>query len=316
MQTGKAVAKATIYNNVLELVGNTPLVRLQRLPEPGSAEVLVKLESYNPGWSVKDRIALAMVEAAEESGALQPGGTIIEPTSGNTGIGLAMVAAVKGYRCILTMPESMTLERRFAVESLGAEIVLTPAADGMNGAVAKAKEILEQTPNAYMPQQFENPANPEIHRKTTAREIIDATGGKLDAFVAGIGTGGTITGVGEILRQEVSGIQIVAVEPTGSPLLSTGQAGKHAIQGIGANFVPAVLNREVYDRIITVADDDAFRTARRLGKEEGISVGISSGAACYAALQVARELSKSKRVVVILPDLGDRYASLAERFRV
>lgn len=316
MLTGKALGTQTILKNVLELVGNTPLVRLNRLPAPGSAEVLAKLESYNPAWSVKDRIALAMIEDAEERGVLKPGGIIIEPTSGNTGIGLAMVAAVKGYRCILTMPESMTLERRFAVESFGAEIVLTPASEGMSGAVNKARELLESTPGAFMPQQFENPANPEIHRRATAREIIAATEGKLDAFVAGIGTGGTLTGVGEVLRREGIPAKIIAVEPEASPLLSEGTVGRHMIQGIGANFVPAVLNREVIDRIITVPDNDAFRTSRQLAQKEGLFVGVSSGAACFAALQVAKELGEGKRVVVVLPDLGDRYASLAEYFRV
>jgi cysteine synthase len=316
MTTGKAATNAVIYDSILDLIGNTPMVRLHRLPGDNSAEILAKLEAYNPGWSVKDRIALAMIEAAEKSGALKPGGVIIEPTSGNTGIGLAMVAAVKGYRCILAMPDSMTLERRFAVESFGAEIVLTPAAEGMNGAVNKAKELLAQTPGAFMPQQFENPANPEVHRRTTAREIIAATGGKLDAFVAGIGTGGTLTGVGEVLRQEGIKAQIVAVEPASSPLLSKGEAGKHMIQGIGANFVPGVLNRDIIDRIIPVADEDAFRTARKLATTEGIFCGISAGAACFAALQVAKELGKGKRVVVILPDLGERYASLVEKFRV
>jgi cysteine synthase len=305
-----------IADNVLELIGNTPLVRLHRLPEAGSAEVLVKLESFNPGWSIKDRIALSMVEAAEAAGQLKPGGTIVEPTSGNTGIGLAMVAAVKGYRCILTMPESMSVERRFAVESFGAEIVLTPAAEGMAGAVNKAKEILAQTPGAFLPNQFENPANPEIHRQTTAKEILAAMEGKLDAFVAGIGTGGTITGVGEVLRRELPEIMIVAVEPAGSPLLSEGTAGRHMIQGIGANFVPAILNREVYNRIITVKDDEAFHTARLLAQKEGLFVGISAGANCFAALQVAKELGAGKRVVVVLPDLGDRYASMAAQFRV
>jgi cysteine synthase A len=315
MLTGIAAGKPTIINNVLELVYNTPLVRLNRLPKTDSAEVLAKLESYNPGWSVKDRIALAMIEDAEQKGLLKPGGVIVEPTSGNTGIGLAMVAAVKGYRCILAMPESMSLERRFAVESFGAEIVLTPAADGMRGAVEKANEILANTPGAYMPQQFENPANPEIHRRTTAREIIAATEGKLDAFVAGIGTGGTLTGVGEVLRKEVPAAKIIAVEPVNSPLLTQGKAGPHKIQGIGANFIPAILNREIIDRIIDVADEDAFHTARLLAQQEGIFVGISAGAACYAALQVAQELGKGKRVVVVLPDLGDRYASLAQHFK-
>jgi len=316
MLTGDAVCKQTIFDNVLQLVGNTPLVRLNRLPQPGWAEVAAKLESYNPGWSVKDRIAVAMIEEAEEKGLLKPGGVIVEPTSGNTGIGLAMVAAVKGYRCILTMPESMTTERRFAVESFGAEIALTPATEGMNGAVKKAQEILANTPGAFMPQQFENPANPEIHRRTTAREILAATEGKLDAFVAGIGTGGTVTGVGEALKKEVPEALVVGVEPEASPLLTEGVAGRHMIQGIGANFVPEVLNREVIDRIITVADNDAFRTSRLLAKKEGLFVGVSAGAACFAALQIAKELGEGKRVVVLLPDLGDRYASLAEYFKV
>jgi cysteine synthase A len=305
-----------ILDSVLQLVGNTPLVRLNRLPQSGWAEVLAKLEAFNPAWSVKDRIALSMVEDAEKKGLLKPGSVIIEPTSGNTGIGLAMVAAVKGYRCLLTMPESMSLERRFAVESFGAEIVLTPAAEGMNGAVKKAQEILENTPGAFMPQQFENPANPETHRLTTAREILSATEGKLDAFVAGIGTGGTLTGVGEVLRKEAPNAIVVAVEPAASPLLSKGTAGPHKIQGIGANFVPAVLKREVIDRIITVEEKDAFRTARQLARQEGLFVGVSAGAACFAALQVAKELGSGKRVVVILPDLGDRYASMAEHFRM
>ncbi len=315
MSTTKAPCARTIANNVLELIGNTPLIRLNRLPAAEDAEVLAKLEAANPAGSVKDRIALAMIETAEEQGLLQPGGVIIEPTSGNTGIGLAMVAAVKGYRCILTMPESMTEERRFAVESFGAEIVLTPASEGMSGAVAKAQEILADTPGAFMPQQFENPANPEIHRRATAQEILAATGGRLDAFVGGVGTGGTITGVGEALRKEAPGILVVAVEPAASPLLSEGTAGRHMIQGIGANFVPPVLNRNIIDRIIAVADHDAYHTARLLARKEGLFVGPSSGAACFAALQVAKQLGAGKRVVVILPDLGERYGTLAPYFK-
>ncbi len=303
-----------VANSVLDLIGNTPLVRLARLTPTGAAEVLGKLEFFNPASSVKDRIALSMIEAAEEQGLLQPGGIIVEPTSGNTGIGLAMVAAVKGYRTVLVMPDDMTAERSFVLRNLGAELLLTPAAEGMAGAVRAAEIFVKKTRGAFMPQQFENPANPGIHRQTTAREILRATRGRLDAFVAGIGTGGTITGVAEVLKQELPRVLIVGVEPASSPILTEGRAGRHMIQGIGANFVPGVLNREAIDRILPVADNDAFRTARGLAQKEGLFVGVSAGAATFAALQIAEELGPRKRVVVILPDTGERYSSLEPYF--
>jgi len=297
-----------ICNNILETIGHTPLVRLNRLPGHGNAEVLVKLESFNPMRSVKDRIGFSMLDAAEREGKISPGKTtIVEPTSGNTGIGLAMTAAAKGYRIILTMPDSMTVERTRVLRALGAEIVLTPDALGMQGAIEKAEEILSRTPDGFMPQQFNNPANPAIHRRTTALEIIEDTDGWVDAFVAGVGTGGTITGVGEVLKERLRNVMIVAVEPKDSPVLSGGHPAPHPIQGIGAGFVPRVLNTEIIDRIIPVAYDDAKRTARRLAREEGILCGISSGAICWAALQIARELSGGRRVVAVLPDLGERY---------
>ena len=295
--------------NILELVGDTPIVRLNRMPEAGSATIWAKLESFNPLSSVKDRICLAMVEAAERGGLLKPGMTIVEPTSGNTGIGLAMVAAVKGYRLILTMPDTMSLERRKLLKALGADLVLTPGSEGMRGAIRKAEELVASSKEYYMPQQFKNPANPEVHRQTTALEILEQTAGKVDAFVGGVGTGGTITGVGEVLKEKNPAVQIVAVEPASSAVLSGGQPGPHRIQGIGAGFVPQVFNRSVVDRIITVPDDRAAETARRLAKEEGILAGISSGAAAFAALQVAKELGTGKDVVVLLPDTGERYLS-------
>jgi cysteine synthase A len=294
-------------DNILELVGQTPVVRLNRLPLPGSAVVWAKLERANPGGSVKDRIATSMIEAAEQSGALKPGDIIIEPTSGNTGIGLAMVAAVKGYRCILVMPDTLSMERRTLFKAYGAELVLTPGAEGMNGAIAKAEELVRQH-RGFMPQQFKNPANPEIHRRTTAVEVLGQVG-YLDAFVAGVGTGGTITGVGQVLRAVLPGIQIIAVEPANSPVLSGGPAGKHKIQGIGAGFVPDVMDTGLLDRIIRVADEDAAETARRLARQEGILAGISSGAAVWAAVEVARELGEDKVVVTVLPDTGERYLS-------
>jgi cysteine synthase len=306
-----ANSPSLIIDNVLDLVGNTPLVRLNRIPGAGSAEILGKMESLNPSGSVKDRIACSMIEAAERDGRISPGATIVEPTSGNTGIGLAMVAAVKGYRLILTMPESMSVERRKLLVRYGAEIVLTPASEGMNGAVSAANELLAQHPDYFMPQQFNNPANPEIHRTTTARELLHATGGRIDAFVAGIGTGGTITGVGEVLRERNPETLIVAVEPLRSPVLRGGPAGSHAIQGIGANFVPAVLNQAVYQELIDVADDDALEMSRRLAREEGLLVGISSGANVFAAAKIARRLGSGKRVVTMLPDTGERYLSTA-----
>lgn len=292
---------------ILDLVGDTPLVRLNRLPADGSAEVWAKLERFNPGGSVKDRIAKAMIEAAEQSGLLKPGDVIVEPTSGNTGIGLAMVAAVKGYRMILVMPDTLSVERRALLKAYGAELVLTPGAEGIKGAIAKAEELLRKY-HGFMPQQFKNPSNPEIHRRTTAAEIL-AQVGHLDAFVAGVGTGGTLTGVGEILKDTLPGVHVVAVEPAGSPVLSGGSPGKHKIQGIGAGFVPDVLNTRIIDEIVRVKDGNASETARRLAREEGILCGISSGAAAWAAIQVAERLGEGKRVVTLLPDTGERYLS-------
>ena len=293
---------------ILDLIGNTPMVKLSRVVKDGDAEVWAKLESFNPGGSVKDRPALAMIEDAEKKGKLKKGMTIVEPTSGNTGIGLAMVAAVKGYRIILTMPESMTVERRRLLEARGAELVLTPAEKGMKGAIAKADEIVASGREYFKPDQFGNPANPRTHRRTTAKEIIAFMGArKIDAFVAGVGTGGTITGVGEALRKKFKDITIFAVEPAASPVLSGGQPGPHVIQGIGAGFVPAILNTGVYDGILKVENADAADLARRLAREEGLLVGISSGAACWAALQVARQFCKGARVVVVFPDVGERY---------
>ncbi len=303
-----------IANNVTELIGDTPLVRLNRIVKAEASQILAKLEYFNPGGSLKDRICLSMIEDAEKRGLLKEGATIIEPTSGNTGIGLAMIAAVKGYKCILTMPEAMSLERIYILKSYGAHVVLTPAAEGMNGAIKKAEEILRKTPNGFMPQQFKNQANPEIHRKTTAIEIWEATKGNLDAFVAGVGTGGTITGVGEILKKHNPDIRIVAIEPKNSPVLSGGKAGAHKIQGIGAGFIPEILNREIIDSIIQVADEDAFRTAKLLAKEEGLFVGISSGAAVWAAIRVAEDLGKGRTVVTVLPDTGERYFSVHQYF--
>jgi cysteine synthase A len=284
------------------------MLKLNRLADEGSAEVWVKLEGFNPGGSVKDRPALAMIEDAEKKGKLKKGMKIVEPTSGNTGIGLAMVAAVKGYSVILTMPESMSIERRRLLEAYGAELVLTPADKGMKGAIAKADEILASGKEYFKPDQFGNPANPRIHRRTTAKEIIAAMGAKkIDAFVAGVGTGGTITGVGEVLRKKYKNLLVCAVEPASSPVLSGGQPGRHTIQGIGAGFVPAILNTEVYDEVIQVTNDQAADTAKRLAQEEGLLVGISSGAACWAAFQIAERLGKHKRVVTVFPDVGERY---------
>jgi len=298
-----------IADSVLDVIGNTPLVRLHRVVPEGSAEVLAKLESLNPAGSVKDRIALSMIEDAEARGELQPGATIVEPTSGNTGIGLAMVAAVKGYRLILTMPEDMSVERRKLLSRFGAELVLTPAIEGMSGAVFAAQELVEKH-GYFMAQQFNNPANPEVHRRTTALEVLKATEGNIDAFVAGVGTGGTITGVGEVLKQHNPQVLVVAVEPARSPVLAGGKPGLTGIQGIGASFVPSVLNREVYDELIAVTDEDANAMTLRLTKEEGLLVGISAGANVFAALQVAAKLGAGKRVVTVLPDTGERYLSV------
>ncbi|WP_406676545.1 cysteine synthase A [Moorella sp. ACPs] len=300
--------------DITQLIGRTPVVSLQRLVENGAA-VYVKLEYFNPGSSVKDRIALSMIEAAEAEGKLKPGATIVEPTSGNTGIGLAMIAAVRGYRLIIVMPETMSIERRKLLAAYGAEFILTPGQLGMKGAVDKALELVRENPDYFMPQQFENPANPDVHRRTTAREILEQMGKDLDAFVAGVGTGGTITGVGEVLKQEIPGIKIIAVEPAASPVLSGGRPGPHKIQGIGAGFIPQVLRREVIDEVVTVSNEDALMTARRLARMEGLLVGISSGAAVYAALQVARRLGKGKKVLAIAPDTGERYLS-TELFKI
>ena len=302
-----------IANNVTDLIGNTPLIRLNRLTQGAQAEVVAKLESFNPAHSVKDRIGAAMIEAAEKSGALTKDKIIVEPTSGNTGIALAMVAAAKGYHCILTMPETFSKERRMLLRAYGAELILTPGPDGMGGAIKKAEELAASDPKKYfMPQQFNNPDNPEIHRKTTAEEIWRDTDGKVDFLVAGIGTGGTITGAGEVLKSRKPSLKVVAVEPDASPVLSGGVKGPHKLQGIGAGFVPAVLNTKIYDEIIRVKDEDALETARRMAKEEGLLVGISSGAAAWAALQVAaRKENAGKLIVVIIPDFGERYLSTA-----
>ncbi len=299
-----------IADTVLDLVGRTPMVRLNRVVQPGWAEVVAKVESLNPAGSIKDRIALSMIEAAERDGRLKPGGTIVEPTSGNTGIGLAMVAAVKGYNLIVTMPEDMSLARRDLLARYGAKVVLTPAIEGMTGAVYAAQELVNTHPDYFMPQQFENPANPEAHRRTTAQEILEATGGRIDAFVAGVGTGGTITGVGEVLKERNPEVLVVAVEPARSPVLQGGRAGITAIQGIGAGFAPGVLNRDVYDEVMSVGDEESIEMSRRLNREEGLLVGISSGANVVASLKIARRLGEGKRVVTVLPDTGERYLTM------
>jgi cysteine synthase len=297
-----------VANSITELIGQTPVVKLNRLVDENSADVYLKLEFMNPGSSVKDRIALSMIEAAEKKGVLKPGDTIIEPTSGNTGIGLAMIAAAKGLKAILVMPDTMSLERRNLLRAYGAELVLTPGSEGMGGAIRKAEELAKKH-GYFMPQQFKNEANPEIHRLTTGKEIVEQMGDQLDAFVAGVGTGGTITGAGEVLKKHYPNIKIYAVEPADSPVLSGGKPGPHKIQGIGAGFVPDILDTEIYDEVITVKNEEAFEYARRAAREEGILGGISSGAAIYAALQVAQKLGKGKKVLAIIPSNGERYLS-------
>lgn len=298
-----------VAKNVGELIGQTPVVKLNRIVDEQFAEVYAKVESFNPGSSVKDRIALSMIDAAEAAGLLKPGSVIVEPTSGNTGIGLAMVAAARGYRLILVMPETMSMERRNLLKAYGAELVLTPGADGMKGAIKKAEEIVAENPTYFIPQQFNNPANPQIHRETTAQELLTQFPDGIDAFVAGVGTGGTITGVGQVLKEKFPQIKLVAVEPAASPVLAGGQAGPHKIQGIGAGFVPQVLQLDLVDQIIGVNNEDAMETARKMAREEGILVGISSGAAVWAARQVAKQLGAGKKVVVLCPDTGERYLS-------
>lgn len=299
-----------MYNNITEVVGRTPIVRLNRLDADLPGNVAVKLEFYNPANSVKDRIGVAIIDAAEKSGALKPGGTIVEGTSGNTGIALAMVGAARGYKVILTMPETMSNERRVMLRAYGAEIVLTPGSEGMRGAVEKAKEIVASTENAILASQFSNEANPEIHYNTTGPEVWEATEGKIDIFVAGVGTGGTVSGTGKYLKEQNPNIKVVAVEPKDSPLLTEGKAGPHKIQGLGANFVPNTLNRDIYDAVTDVAIDDAVATARKLGTEEGILGGISSGAAVWAALEEAKKSENAgKLIVAVVPDFGERYIS-------
>ncbi len=299
-----------IADNVIQLIGNTPLVRLNRITEGAVAEVVAKLEFFNPAHSVKDRIGASMIEAAEKEGKIKPDTIIVEPTSGNTGIALAMVCAARGYKLVLTMPETMSKERRMLLRAYGADLILTPGPDGMNGSIRKAEELVESDPRYFMPQQFKNPANPEIHRKTTAEEIWRDTDGKVDFLVAGVGTGGTITGVGEVLKARKPSFKAIAVEPDASPVLSGGVKGPHPLQGIGAGFIPDVLNTHIYDEVIRVKGDDAFDVARRMACEEGLLVGISSGAATWAALQVAkRPENAGKLIVVIIPSFGERYLS-------
>ena len=301
-----------IANDVTELIGNTPLVRLRRVTDGAVAQVVAKLEFYSPAHSVKDRIGVSMIDAAEKAGKLNKDTIVVEPTSGNTGIALAMVCAARGYKCVLTMPETMSKERRILLRAYGAELILTPGSEGMGGAIRKAEELAASDPRYFLPQQFKNPANPEIHRKTTAEEIWRDTDGKVDILISGVGTGGTITGVGEVIKARKPSFRAIAVEPDASPVLSGGQKGPHPIQGIGAGFVPDVLNTKIYDEVIRVKNDDAFEIARRMAKEEGLLVGISSGAATWAAIQVARRAeNKDKLIVVIIPSFGERYLSTA-----
>ena len=304
------------HADITELIGGTPLVRLNRLSKPGGATIYAKVESFNPGGSIKDRICLNMINEAERLGKLKPGGTIVEPTSGNTGIGLALVAAVRGYKLILVMPESMSMERASLLSSYGAQLVLTAAWEGMKGSIKEAESIVAQNPSYYMPDQFSNPANPDMHRKTTGPEIVNALDGRVDAFVAAVGTGGTITGCGEVIRERNPAAKIVAVEPAGSPVLSGGDPGPHKIQGIGAGLVPKVLNRTLLDRVVTVTDDEAYQTAKLLAKKEGLLVGISAGANVFAAQKIAEELGPGKNVVTILCDTGERYISIEKYFNI
>jgi cysteine synthase A len=311
-KTGQRIA-----GSVLELVGNTPILKLNRLPGAGAAEVLAKIESLNPGGSVKDRIALNMIERGEEMGLVKPGTVVIEPTSGNTGIGLAMVCAAKGYRCVIVMPDSMSLERIVMLKRFGAEVVLTPGKDDIAGAVRRAEELTQKTKNAFSPRQFENEHNPDVHRRTTAAEILEAlatSDSPLDAFVATVGTGGTISGVGEVLKERIPGLRVIAVEPERSPVLSGGKPGLHKIQGIGAGFVPKTLNRAVIDEVRTVADDAAFEAMKGLAAQEGILAGMSAGAAAKIAIDVARQLGPGKRVLTVLPDTGERYLTVQHYF--
>lgn len=302
--------------NITDGIGHTPLVRLNRLSPPGGATIYGKAEFYNPGGSVKDRICLNMIDEAEQKGKLKPGGTIVEPTSGNTGIGLALVSAVRGYKLILVMPEGMSLERASLLSSYGAQLVLTPAREGMRGSIKEAESILDQNPEYFMPNQFSNPANPAMHRKTTAVEIWEALDGKVDAFVAAVGTGGTITGCGELFKEKNPLVKVIALEPAGSPVLSGGEPGPHRIQGIGAGFVPKVLNRSLIDEIMTVTDEEAYQTTKQLARKEGLLVGISGGANVFAAQKVAESLGPNKNVVTILCDTGERYLSIEKYFNI
>lgn len=304
------------HKQITDLIGRTPLVRLNQLSPQGGAAIYAKVESFNPGGSVKDRICLNMINEAERTGKLKPGGTIVEPTSGNTGIGLALIAAVRGYKLILVMPESMSMERASLLSSYGAQLVLTAAWEGMKGSIKEAESIVAQNPSYFMPDQFSNPANPAMHRQTTALEIWEALDGRIDAFVAAVGTGGTITGCGEVFKQRNPKVRIVAVEPSGSPVLSGGDPGPHKIQGIGAGFVPKVLNRSILDGVITVTDDQAYQTAKLLAKKEGLLVGISSGANVFAAQKTAAEMGPDKQVVTVLCDTGERYISIEKYFNI